>query len=192
MTAFSAPEIGSPERFDTHLANVEFLPAQYQHAYDELIRRIQALKRENDTLSLPAVNEARAWDRAFSIYSGLRRREQDEERRAAPTQKAFSEDQKEWSQYISDRNQLINMLARGVVDEYICGAHLDLKTDDILEPLDEANSRFGGRRVGWPQRAQNIASALRWWDSLSNAEKRLIQTERVARRLKYSKEQRYG
>jgi hypothetical protein len=62
----------------------------------------------------------------------------------------------------------------------------------MADPLDEANARYGGRAIGWPQRAQNIAGALRWWDSLSSAEKQLLQTERVARRLKHSKERQYG
>jgi hypothetical protein len=191
MTAFNAPVAGSVERFDTHLGNVEFLPAQNQHAYDELVRQIFGMRRENDTLSLPTVNEARAWQKAFSIYQSLKRREADEERRAVPMQRAFLDDQKAWREYIDDRNRLLSMLRHGEVDEHICGVHLDLKTDDVAGPMDETNARYGGRRVGWPQRAQNIASALSRWDSLSSAEKRLIQTERVARRLKYSKERHY-
>jgi hypothetical protein len=192
MTAFNAPVAGSVERFDTHLGNVEFLPAQYQHAYDELVRQIFGMRRENDTLSLPTVNEARAWQKAFSIYQSLKRREADEERRAVPMQRAFLDDQKAWREYIDDRNRLLSMLRHGEVDEHICGVHLDLVTDDVAEPLDEANQRFGGRAIGWVDRAQHIAGALRWWDSLSPAEKQLLQTERVARRLKHSKERNYA
>jgi hypothetical protein len=189
MTAFSAAD--GPERFDAHLSGLEFLPAAYHFALAELERRILGMKRESDTFIIPDANEAGAWAKAFSIYQSLKRRDADEARRAAPAQRAFLDDQKAWREYIDDRNRLLSMLRHGEVDEHICGVHLDLKTDDVAGPMDETNARYGGRRVGWPQRAQNIASALSWWDSLSSAEKRLIQTERVARRLKYSKERHY-
>jgi cell division protein FtsB len=189
VTAFNAPVAGSVERYDVHLSAVEFLPPQYQHAYDELVRQIQALKRENDKLEIPSCNEARAWQKA---YASLKRREADEERSAVPMQRAFLDDQKAWREYIDDRNRLLSMLRHGEVDEHICGVHLDLVTDDMAEPLDEANQRVGGRAIGWVDRAQHIASALRWWDSLGPAEKQLLQTERVARRLKLSKERNYA
>jgi hypothetical protein len=154
MTAFNAPVAGSVERFDTHLGNVEFLPAQYQHAYDELVRQIFGMRRENDTLSLPTVNEARAWQKAFSIYQSLKRREADEERRAVPMQRTFLDDQKAWREYIDDRNRLLSMLRHGEVDEHICGVHLDLATDDMAAAgRSEPALWWAGYRVGGPRAA---------------------------------------
>jgi hypothetical protein len=122
MTAFGAPVAGSVERFDVHLADVEFLPAQYQRAFDELVRQIFGMRRESDMLAIPSSNEARAWQKAFSIYASLKRREADEERRAVPMQRAFLDDQKAWREYIDDRNRLLSMLRHGEVDEYICAS----------------------------------------------------------------------
>ena len=152
MTAFSAAD--GPERFDAHLGALQFLPPAYHFALAQLERRILGMKRESDTFTIPDANEAGAWAKAdFSIYKSLLRRESDEARRAVPMQRAFLDDQKAWREYIDDRNRLLAMLASGEVDEHICGVHLDLVTDDLADPLDEANNRYGGRRAGWPQRA---------------------------------------
>jgi hypothetical protein len=191
MTAFNAPLAGSVERYDVHLADVEFLSQQYHHAYDELVRQIHALKRANDTLSLPTVNEAKAWQRAYSILSGLRRRERKEAAEAAPQQAAFNAFEAAWNNYLQNLEIIREGLKRGIFDEQMLVEHFDLQAGDLANPvLKEANRYGNNRRHDWPEVAQRLSNALHYWHAMSSEERAVLKSERILRKLKEQK--RYG
>jgi hypothetical protein len=195
MTAFpAATDFNSPEAANRRLANAAFLQTRDLQFYDRLVLEIQRLSIPGENIPLPDPVEMGAWQRAYACYETLRDRAALEESRAVLHNQAFAADQREWNDYVSDREQVLRMLQRGVFDEDTLTEHLDVKLPgDLASPTTAETDRYGSsRHPEWRERATRLASALRWWDALDTQARTAIKQERALKRLQQFKEARSG
>jgi hypothetical protein len=135
VTAFSAPDFGSPEHANKRLANAAFLQTRDLESYGRLILEIQRLAHPGENIPLPDSGEMGAWGRAFAIYETLRDRAVVEEHRAVQHNQAFAADEHEWNVYIESLETVLALLRRGTLDEDTLVEHLDVKLpDDLASP----------------------------------------------------------
>jgi hypothetical protein len=200
MTAFAAPEFGTPEAFDRMLAAKPFLQARDLPFFNDLVARIRGMARPSDNIHarIPDPWGAGAWRVLFGLYQELKDREarEQEAARSAPSrsgfQANFQADQAEWNRYIGNRETILAMLARDAIDTFILVEHLDLQPNDLGEPTSTEHKQSGGRHPEWRERAARLHSALFWWGAMSPAERRVLFNTRTMQKLKYLKEQKYG
>ena len=184
MTAFPGASIGSPEFANARFADVEFLPANHHPAYAQLVLAVQRMMRDGDNFVLPDVMEAGCWRKTFSLYQKLKDREALEEQRAIQRSQAFRDYERDWNQYIQDRESILAGLRQDVFDMIVLQEHLGLQKDDLGEVLVKERNRDGEyRHPEWKQKASRLASAIRFWHALSAEEKRTLKLMRVARKL---------
>jgi hypothetical protein len=64
-----------PEFLNRRLGNQQFLTQAADITYyDDLRARVEGLARPGESLSIPCVEEAHAWQRLFALYSALKKR----------------------------------------------------------------------------------------------------------------------
>ena len=136
MTAFpAATDFNSLEAANRRLANAPFLQSRDMQFYDRLCLEIQQLSHPGESIPLPDPAEMGAWERAYAVYEKLRDRAVAEEQRAVQHNQAFAADQREWDDYVNSREQVLQMLQRGIFDESTLVEHLDVQLpDDLASP----------------------------------------------------------
>ena len=213
MTDFYTPEIGNKR-----LANCVFLQTSDMLFWNRLTLEIHQLTHNGESIPVPDPLEAGAWQRAYVLFEKLRDRAAAEERRAVQHDPALKSDQRAWDQYVSDRDQILQMLQRGIFDRDTLVEHLDLLPGDLESPTPAPLSvrphdpwcpvmgtgknadctcigripedRRTERHPEWKQRAARLASALHWWNMLEAPERAAIKQQRASRKLQAFKEAR--
>ena len=215
MSDFYSPEIGNKR-----LANTVFLQTSDLLFWDRLMLEIHQLTHNGESIPVPDPLEAGAWSRAHVLYEKLRDRAAAEERRAVQHDPALKNDQREWDQYVQDREVLLSVLKRGVLNEDTLTELLDVQAGDLDPPTPAPmtvrpheylcptmqtgktsdctcigripEDRKAERHPEWKQRAARLASALHWWDMLDAPERAAIKQQRASRKLQAFKEARSG
>jgi hypothetical protein len=161
--------------------------------FNHMVMEIRRLSHADERIPLPDPVEAGAWQRAFAVYEKLRDREVVEQSRAVQHNQAFAADQRAWNDYVSDREQVLRMLQRGVFDEDVLIDRLDVQLPGGLgPPTTTETDRYGSsRHPEWRERATRLASALRWWDALDTEARTAIKQERALRKLQAFKEEHH-
>jgi hypothetical protein len=192
MTAFpAATDFNSPEAANRRLANAAFLQTRDLQFYDRLVLEIQRLSHPGENIPLPDPAEMGCWQRAYACYETLRDRAAVEEHRAVQRSQAFRDYERDWNQYIQDRESILAGLRADVFDEFTLIEHLGLQKDDLGDVLVKGRNRDGEyRHPDWVKRADRLASAIRWWHALSGEEKRTLRQMRVVRKLEAAKQER--
>ena len=185
MTDFTSPEIGNKR-----LANCVFLQTSDMLFWDRLMLEIHQLTHPGESIPVPAPEEMGAWQRAFILWERLRDRAVAEERSTVQQSHWLVEDEKSWTQFNEDRESILAALRADVFDEFVLREHLGVEKDDLDDPLVEPD-RFGNcRHPQWKQRASRLASAIRFWHTLSGEEKRTLRQMRVVQKLEEMKHER--
>ena len=215
MTDFYSPEIGNKR-----LANCVFLQTSDLLFWDRLMLEIHQLSHPGESIPVPAPEEMGAWQRAFILWERLRDRAAAEERRAVQHDPALKNDQREWDDYVNSREQVLQMLNRGIFDRDTLVEHLDVLPGDLDPPTPAPQivrpheylcptmqtgktsdctcigripeDRKAERHPEWRERATRLASALRWWDALGAEARTAIKQERALKKLQQFKEARSG
>ena len=215
MTDFYSPEIGNKR-----LANSVFLQKNDLLFWDRLMLEIHQLTHPGENVPVPAPEEMGCWQRAFILYERLRDRAAAEERRAVQHDPALKNDQREWDDYVNSREQVIQMLQRGILDRETLTEHLDLQPGDLDPPTPAPmtvrpheylcptmqtgktsdctcigripEDRKAERHPEWKQKAARLASALHWWNMLDAPERAAIKQQRALNKLQQFKEARSG
>ena len=186
--------------------------------WDRLILEIHQLTLAGERIPIPEpTRSVGPWSRASVLFEKLRDRAAAEERRAVQHDPALKNDQREWDQYVQDRQTVAEMLQRGIFDRDTLVEHLDLKLPGDLKPptpvplsvrphenlcptmqtLKNADctcigripeDREADRHPEWKQRAARLASALHWWNMLDAPERSAIKQERAMRQLQGERE----
>ena len=131
-------------------------------------------------------NEAGAWPKAFEIYQALKALDDapPDPAAIAPGIARAARDA-EWNRYINDRELLVDLIRRDVINRQTC-IYLGLVGDD-LGPLTsddpDAVRMNGGMRLDWRQVADRINLALGEWHSMTAADKAAIPQILAARRI---------
>jgi hypothetical protein len=169
MTAFSGvTDFNSPESANRRLANAAFLQERDLPLFNHMVMEIRRLSHADERIPLPDPVEAGAWQRAFAVYEKLRDREVVEQSRAVQHNQAFAADQRAWNDYVSDREQVLRMLQRGVFDEDVLIDRLDVQLPGdlgpptILKPIGTARAVIpsgASAQRGW---RQLYAGGTRW------------------------------
>jgi hypothetical protein len=193
VTAFSGvTNFNSPESANRRLANAAFLQERDLPLFNHMVMEIRRLSHADERIPLPDPVEAGAWPRAFAVYEKLRDRAVVEEHRAVQHNQAFAADQREWSDYIQDRESILAGLRADVFDEHTLFEHLGLQKHDLGPPTTPETNKYGSNRhPDWYERAKRLSSALRAWHALSGEEKRTLRQMRIVRKIEAAKQERY-
>ena len=211
MTDFYTPEIGNKR-----LENCVFLQTSDMLFWDRLVLEINQLTHDGESIPVPAPEEMGAWQRAFILYERLR----DRAAAARPAQQdpALQSDQREWDDYVNSRDQVLQMLQRGILDRDTLVEHLDVLPGDLDPPMPATpvvrphdpwcpimetgktadctcigripEDRKAERHPEWRSRAARLSAALRWFGGMTAEERQVLRTQRVLRRLETFKEDR--
>jgi hypothetical protein len=156
------------------------------------VEGLERLSHADERIPIPDPLEASAWARAFAIYERLRDRAVREEQQAVVLNRPFLDDQRDWMGYIENRQAVLAMLQRGIVDERILVEHLGLQLpDDLASPTTAERNKYGSNRhPDWRDRAKRLSDALFMWGAMSAGERIALKQEHTLRRLKQLKEER--
>ena len=112
-----------------------FIPQADLPAFHRMLMDIRRLQHPDENFAIEDEYAAGAWDRAFKLWSRLCARAAREEQQAVVQNRAFAADEAEWAEYIGSRQQILEMLKRGILDEGTLTEHLDVKLpDDLASP----------------------------------------------------------
>ena len=179
-----------PETINLRLKNAQFITTAADEAYfEDLIVRIRALSERYQRAVdryIPSIRESGAWAKAYSIYEAFLTLENEPPDAAAiaPAVARAAMDAA-WNAYVRDREFLIELIRRDVINNQIC-VYLGLGGDDLGPPTTDdpkAVAMNGGKRFDWRQVADRINNALGEWHSMSTAEKAAIPQVLAARRI---------
>jgi hypothetical protein len=175
MSTVAAIDYRSPEHSDRKLSGVQFLQSRDVPFFNELLVQIRSMAPEGDHVDqfLPDANAMGAWDRAYSIYTALKRKPVRTEGRADNSYSQVTN--KAWCDYLVQHVELSELVGRQINEATY--RYLGLQPDDLQSPTDNGgytDSRYRGRHPDWGSRAERIASALRTWRALSHEDKRRL------------------
>jgi hypothetical protein len=191
MVGFTAPQPGSPEAWNRQMGGREFLAPAYHAPFEQLILEIRRLARETDELTLPDVNAAGAWARAYSVYEMLRDRHLKAEQQAHVEGARVQNYETRWNDFLTNRTTIIEGLRREVWDTTVLADVLDLLPGDLDPPtLKETNKYGSNRRPDWEAVAQRLDNAISCWHALSAEERSVLRSQRTLRHLTALKERR--
>ena len=169
----------TPEFWNVRLSGRPFMPVG-DPAYPDIVQRINGLKRDGDEFEIPDIAAAGCWDKLYRQYVWLRDRAAREAATAAPKAAALAQDVARWNTFLTNRENILLLISRGIFDVELLTEHLGLHENDLSDPvLPEANEFGDARAPGWKARAERLYWCLHRWGALSDEERSFLRMERV-------------
>jgi hypothetical protein len=129
------------------------------------------------------------------LISGDPKRDLKAEQRAHAEGTRLQNYEKQWNEYLKNRETIIEGLRREIFDTTILAEYLDLQPGDLKSPVMKETNRFGSnRRPDWKAVAERLENAPSWWHALSHEQRAVLRSQTTLRQLAALKERQkqYG
>jgi hypothetical protein len=164
---------GSSEHVNLRLDNAQWISTDADRTYfNRLVAQIEGMRRTDEQLSIPDVDEPFAWRRAFSLRSALQVRDRQMETKAAADLQLASqaaEMNRLWIAYNENITWLREFEGRNRGEWKTLIEWVGLSEDGLSDPVPRAGSEHAqyGRHPDWQARAGRVSTAVNKFRGLS-------------------------